>query len=153
MNGQFMKTLNELESIIVNLGYSQNTAAMVLAFLKSQEAEVSLQQELKTSHEELRQFLNSTLKPIYLAPSIDHNLALVDISVERQDKSFYFTKHLFSPQREQSLLMLHYARMTRVKPDCYDIAVVEDNGHRIVYEQLSFQECLNVLATDPQFAP
>ena len=108
--------LADLEALILKLGYSKNTAAMVMAFLKSQEGELIAQDELRKHLLEIQDFLEQRLKPRYLSRQLNRLMALLDIRVELRDNAFYFSKDLFEPRQTDARLRLEYARLRWLSP-------------------------------------
>jgi hypothetical protein len=145
--------LADLEDLILQLGYSKNTAAMVIAFLKSQEGEVAAAAELRKDLLEIQDFLERRLKPRYLSRQLNRLMALLDIRVELRDSAFYLTKVLFEPRQTDARLRLAYARLKWLASDCYELAVLETDAYLTVHPQLSLKDALHALETDPRLIP
>jgi hypothetical protein len=144
----------ELERFILDMGYDEKTAAMVIGFLKTQNRTVRQEGMLELALTEVKHFVEKKLKPRYVLAKHKRLLALIDITIDYEESTIYFIKHLFNPGYDEGQMLLVYAYMRYVAPNRYEIAYLQPNGeYCIVHRQLGLKDCLKVLETDPLFEP
>lgn len=136
------------------MGYSKKAAEMVIAFLKTQGEDSQFKDELKVAVRQLERFVKTVLKPRYIAKTLNHLLALIDISIELRETSIYLIKHLFNPLYEDGRMRVAYAYLERVSPDCYKLAYLKDNGeYKITHHEINLSEAIKILEAHPLYAP
>jgi hypothetical protein len=144
----------ELSQFILDMGYDEKTAEMVISFLKTQDLKVRRPREMKSVLITLNTFVEKNLKPRYIDSSLNRLLALIDISIQYEAETIYFIKQLFNPDYEDGRMLIFYAYMRYVTVDRYELAYLEPNGdYCIVHKELRVNDCLKVLETDPLFEP
>jgi hypothetical protein len=153
VNSEITLGLANLRTSILDLGYSETTADMVIAFLKTQKGEIHMQEQMVQVLPAIQSFIDKRLKPRYLASKVDRLLALIDITAEPRETAIYFTKHLFDPKSESSRLRLEYARIRRLSDSTYAIGIPDNDKYKTLYLELSLEECLNYLESDPLLVP
>jgi hypothetical protein len=153
VNDQTAFGLANLRTSILDLGYSEKTADMVITFLKMQEGEIHIEVQMLQVLPTVQSFIESRLKPRYLAAKVDRLLALIDITVEPRETAIYFTKHLFDPKSKNSRVCLEYARIRRLSDSTYAIGVPDKNKYKTLYLELSLEECLEYMESDPMLIP
>ena len=104
---------------------------------------------------EVQTFNEHTLKPHFGIPQAAHpeHPFHTDITVEWRKKTLVFTRHLYSPH-EQKTILFDFARLSKFSDDAFNLSYVLSGGKsRILFERVSLAECLKAMLSHPLLCP